>query len=424
MSNRHTAQSLQGEKPRMNLMPCAALPPANKQLSMEVVRPVDWRSVLWSQTCGSRAPNEIRTNASRTSISPRGKIKDIMRCRAETGAYGMRRYKGEFGRRVLATERKYAPRTKNRSSKGIEEQEYLRLGVALAEEEMGEDQVGAKDIQKYGGYTANGAAWNITGATFKCQMKSQKKECGDSEEGSAALCVEIGGAGQLSNDKKGRTVGTQRQTAASREAGTLGVLGLACCMYNNTSTDPRITFIGNPESILANLLDGKFKLSTPFDFTTPNSVPNALVNFQGALERLYASYLWNVNRLCGSTSVNHIQTYSEQCSHGYIRFDSLFHPVQLEISGPGFALIVVMWPAIVSLVSCVLMWAIVWSLLHPVTGGGKEMQHYGLLDSARLLGSGSRIPEVVVAEAVTLQRNRNAERGLFAGLVDETGDIH
>jgi hypothetical protein len=109
--------------------------------------------------------------------------------------------------------------------------------------------------------------------------------------------------------------------------------------YNNTSTDPRTTFIGNPESILANLLDGK--LSTPFDFTTPNSVPNALANFQGTLERLYASYLWNVNRLCGSTSVNQIQTYSEQCSLGYIRFDSLFNPAQFEVSGPGFALIVV-----------------------------------------------------------------------------------
>ncbi|KAJ7848884.1 hypothetical protein B0H13DRAFT_1906528 [Mycena leptocephala] len=33
----------------------------------------------------------------------------------------------------------------------------------------------------------------------------QKKECGDSEEGSAALCVEIGGAGRPSNESKGGT---------------------------------------------------------------------------------------------------------------------------------------------------------------------------------------------------------------------------
>jgi hypothetical protein len=35
----------------------------------------------------------------------------------------------------------------------------------------------------------------------------QKKECEDSEEGSAALCVEIGGAGRPSNESKGERVG-------------------------------------------------------------------------------------------------------------------------------------------------------------------------------------------------------------------------
>jgi hypothetical protein len=34
---------------------------------------------------------------------------------------------------------------------------------------------------------------------------SQQKECGDSEEGSAALCVEIGGADRPSNESKGET---------------------------------------------------------------------------------------------------------------------------------------------------------------------------------------------------------------------------
>jgi hypothetical protein len=185
--------------------------------------------------------------------------------------------------------------------------------------------------------------------------------------------------------------------------------------YNNTSTDPRTKFIGSPESILANLLDGK--LSTPFGFTTSYSLPNSLVNFQGALERLYASYLWNVNRLCGPSSVNQIETYSETCSLGYSRFDLSSSLVQFEVLGPGFVLIVIMWRAIVSLVSCALMWAMVWSLLHPAMGGGNEIQHYGLLDSARLLSSGSRIPEVVVAEAMALQRNKNSERGLLQALL-------
>ncbi|KAJ7835414.1 hypothetical protein B0H13DRAFT_2369302 [Mycena leptocephala] len=185
--------------------------------------------------------------------------------------------------------------------------------------------------------------------------------------------------------------------------------------YNNTSTDPRTKFIGSPESILANLLDGK--LSTPFGFTTSYSLPNSLVNFQGALERLYASYLWNVNRLCGPSSVNQIETYSETCSLGYSRFDLSSSLVQFEVLGPGFVLIVIMWRAIVSLVFCVLMWAMVWSLLHPAMGGGNEIQHYGLLDSARLLSSGSRIPEVVVAEAMALQRNKNSERGLLQALL-------
>ncbi|KAJ7696816.1 hypothetical protein B0H17DRAFT_1329112 [Mycena rosella] len=61
--------------------------------------------------------------------------------------------------------------------------------------------------------------------------------------------------------------------------------------YNNTATDAPNTPPGDaqsvlPEAVLGNLLDGEE--SSPF-----LTAQNALVNFQGSLERLYASYLWN-----------------------------------------------------------------------------------------------------------------------------------
>jgi hypothetical protein len=107
--------------------------------------------------------------------------------------------------------------------------------------------------------------------------------------------------------------------------------------YNNTATDPPTTPIGDPESVLAKLLDGR--LFTPFSTSANN-----LVNFQGALEQLYASYLWNVNRLC--PPLDQIQPYWELCGRYAEDTDSF---AEFVLSFPGSELIVVRWRAIVSL---------------------------------------------------------------------------
>ncbi|KAJ6625155.1 hypothetical protein B0H10DRAFT_2003913 [Mycena sp. CBHHK59/15] len=180
--------------------------------------------------------------------------------------------------------------------------------------------------------------------------------------------------------------------------------------YNNTSSDQRSTPVGAPESILAHLLDGR--LFSPFG--PGPTARNALVNFQGVLERLYTSYLWNVNRLCSSNA--DIQPYLEYCG-AYSEVTWLLNPVQLVLELPGVALVVVKWRAVVSLVACVVMWAVVLSLLHPAAGGAQGMHGGGLLDAARVLGRGSRIPEVVEAETTALKPKENSEKGLVEAIL-------
>ncbi|KAJ7604699.1 hypothetical protein DFH06DRAFT_275003 [Mycena polygramma] len=179
--------------------------------------------------------------------------------------------------------------------------------------------------------------------------------------------------------------------------------------YNNTSSDPRTTPTGAPESILAELLDDK--LSSPFDQSPGPTARNALVNFQGVLERMYASYLWNVNRLC-TTFVDPIQPYSVDCG-GYSNGLSFFTQVQLALEQPGVALVVVKWRAVLSLVVCVIMWAVVLSSVQSAPGGGRWRRHDGsLLDVATVLGKGSRIPDLVEAETIALGPRQNSESKL------------
>ncbi|KAF7368002.1 hypothetical protein MSAN_00866000 [Mycena sanguinolenta] len=177
--------------------------------------------------------------------------------------------------------------------------------------------------------------------------------------------------------------------------------------YNDTSLSD--TSGRSSESLLANLLDGS---EASFTFIGTSTQRNALVTFQGALERLYASYLWNVNTLCTPptlASINWaIQPYLQGCQ-SYSVFST---EVDLEILIPAVALAVVKWRAIASLVSCVLMWLIGSSFV----AVRRPIQHAeGLLDYARILGWGSRIPEVVTAEtrALSLKSPRNVRRELF-----------
>ncbi|KAJ7133371.1 hypothetical protein C8R44DRAFT_849487 [Mycena epipterygia] len=183
--------------------------------------------------------------------------------------------------------------------------------------------------------------------------------------------------------------------------------------YNNTSTDPRTTPVGSPESIMANILDGQ--IGTPFDLEKI-SAPNALVNFQGSLERLFASYLWNVNRLC--SPFDPMQPYWETCGT-YWSAESFFSPADFEFVLPSIDLIVVKWRAIVSLVSSLLMWLLVSGLLGITMRGTQAQQATGLLDIASVLRRESRIPEVVVAETMglNLKPNQNPQRALLEAVL-------
>ncbi|KAJ7181552.1 hypothetical protein C8R43DRAFT_1229399, partial [Mycena crocata] len=177
--------------------------------------------------------------------------------------------------------------------------------------------------------------------------------------------------------------------------------------YNSTSADPRAIPIANPETVLGQLLKGN--LFSPFDSQYGiNNARNALVNFQGTLERLYASYLWNVNRLC--SPFDDIQPYWEDCG-GFWGADSLYSPANFQLLWPGYALIVVQWRAVVSLICCVMMFFLGWGLgVTPVKNHEPmgAQQATGLLDSAMVLSRGSRIPETVAAEGVSERARLNA----------------
>ncbi|KAJ7106240.1 hypothetical protein C8R44DRAFT_745314 [Mycena epipterygia] len=166
--------------------------------------------------------------------------------------------------------------------------------------------------------------------------------------------------------------------------------------------------VSNPESILASLLaldaaTGSMVVS-PFD-TAPLNARNALVNFQGALERLFSSYLWNINRLCNPS--DQLQPFS--LGQGCGEYDGYFSPwADFQVPIPAI-LIVVRWRAVVSLISCVFMWLLGFILLGTTAedtrrarGGRRVQQANGLLDTAQMLSRGSRIPEVVVAEAMSV----------------------
>ncbi|KAJ7916335.1 hypothetical protein B0H13DRAFT_1871229 [Mycena leptocephala] len=118
-------------------------------------------------------------------------------------------------------------------------QEYLRFGVALAEEEMGRIE------------------WNIFGATFKCQMKSA---CGwrRSRGSVGSTGRRDWGAGWLSNERKGErleegrpsdsvdpseAIGTQGQRAASR-GGNEAARGRCCSDAGAAGDGEGAQFVG------------------------------------------------------------------------------------------------------------------------------------------------------------------------------------
>ncbi|KAJ3907564.1 hypothetical protein F5879DRAFT_986375 [Lentinula edodes] len=181
--------------------------------------------------------------------------------------------------------------------------------------------------------------------------------------------------------------------------------------YNNTLTSDESDIsiplpVGNPEQILSKMLDGD--LFSPFAGTS-NSISNAnsLVEFQGSLERLYASYLWNINRLC--SPFDSLQPYWEYCGQYW---DEPYSSADLVLELPlSTGLTIVFWRAIVSVACSVIMLLLGFAIL--VTAVDRERnippQGQGFLNTARLL-KGSTIPELVVAgKALTVKTSRNPE---------------
>ncbi|KAJ3929892.1 MAG: hypothetical protein NXY57DRAFT_374382 [Lentinula lateritia] len=181
-------------------------------------------------------------------------------------------------------------------------------------------------------------------------------------------------------------------------------------LYNNTLTSDESDIsiplpVGNPEQILSKMLDGD--LFSPFAGTSnPASNANSLVEFQGSLERLYASYLWNINRLC--SPFDSLQPYWEYCGQYW---DEPYSSADLGLELPlSTGLTIVFWRAIVSVACSVIMLLLGFAILG--TAGDRERniphQGQGFLDTARLL-KGSTIPELVAGKAQTVKTLRNPE---------------
>ncbi|KAJ3712662.1 hypothetical protein C8R42DRAFT_313502 [Lentinula raphanica] len=188
-------------------------------------------------------------------------------------------------------------------------------------------------------------------------------------------------------------------------------------LYNDTSDSDsdlsKPTIVGNSEQILSKLLDGN--LFTPFTLTANSSYSNALVEFQGSLERLYASYLWNINRLC--SAFDSLQPYWEDC--GTYLSDDLYGSADLVWEIPlSFGLSIVLWRSILSVVCCTIMLLLGFMILGTTVDQERAtpQQGQGFLNTARIL-NGSNIPEIVAKEAHTVQEPRNLESELLETLL-------
>ena len=173
--------------------------------------------------------------------------------------------------------------------------------------------------------------------------------------------------------------------------------------YNDTSLDTSSVPIGNPEQILGNMLAGQ--LFSPFDESS-QSARNALVNFQGSLERLYASYLWNINRLC--SPFDNLQPYWESCG---TYWDQLYSSADFVLDAPEGGLSIVLWRSIISLVCSVLMLLLGFGIVRLTVNRplGAEPQGQGFFSIAQVLQR-SRIPEVITEES---QSTQHAKGGLL-----------
>ncbi|KAJ4472990.1 hypothetical protein J3R30DRAFT_749725 [Lentinula aciculospora] len=188
-------------------------------------------------------------------------------------------------------------------------------------------------------------------------------------------------------------------------------------LYNDTSNSKLDLFkafpIGNPEQVFSKMLDGD--LFNPFSGTTSlTSSSSALVNFQGSVERLYASYLWNINRLC--SPFDPLQPYWEQCGQYW---DELYSSADLIWEIPASTgLSIVLWRAVVSVACSMVMLLLGFMILGTAVDQDRNMplQGQGFLDTARVF-RGSSIPELVAREAQTVKTSKNPETDILKAVL-------
>lgn len=157
--------------------------------------------------------------------------------------------------------------------------------------------------------------------------------------------------------------------------------------------------VGEAENTLARLIKGDL---APSGF----SFPLNLVEFQGSLEQMFASYIWNINRLCQasvtlSPYLDHCGSYLDNLPDGET---CLFSSADFKyvLQEPQIALQAVLWNAILSLVCSVLMLVLALAILGTTTNRPRYAPYLrtsSLIDVATLLHESS-IPDVLSSKPV------------------------
>jgi hypothetical protein len=150
--------------------------------------------------------------------------------------------------------------------------------------------------------------------------------------------------------------------------------------YYNTSDSVR-GMAGDLENTLQQVIDGN--VLNPF-----GASPLGLVHFQGTLEYLFASYIWNLNRILACFDI----------LSPYLCAPKLFSSAELQFLFPTLGLEIVPWRAILSLICSVLMMFMGFIMLGTYSNRDPHdpLCNGGFLDVAKLLHDSS-IPEVVSA---------------------------
>ncbi|KAF9456742.1 hypothetical protein BDZ94DRAFT_1314868 [Collybia nuda] len=144
---------------------------------------------------------------------------------------------------------------------------------------------------------------------------------------------------------------------------------------------------GNVENLIAAALSGE-------TVNTFNQEKMNLPEFQGFLEHLFASYLWNLNRLC--TPLDSIYG----CG---MYFRDLYAPAEFILKFPSVVMEVVLWRAILSMFCSTLMCLLALIILGIRSDRPTDtpLRNGGFLDVAKLMRDSS-IPDVVSVQPVKI----------------------